>query len=140
MHGSYQLSVKIQTPRTQSQLELKISWDLVDKHAYCAPLNRSPLDFEIPSTITHLFYFFFFLNHAKHLWSRFGSELGRIVCAVAQLEMGSQPLCLNIWFEYKNKSQTGLNNTLVMSCSVHCLFSVNIINIFTDLFFLHACL
>lgn len=63
MHGSYQLSVKIQTPRTQSQLELKISWDLVDEHAYCAPLNRSPPDFEIPSTITHLFNFF--LSHAN---------------------------------------------------------------------------
>lgn len=69
-----------------------------------------------------------------------GSELGRIVCTAAHLEMGSQPLCLNMWFEYKNKNQTGLNNTLVMSCSVHCLFSVNINNIFTDLFFLHACL
>lgn len=63
MHGSYQLSIKIQTPRTQSQLELKISWDLVDKHAYCAPLNRSPPDLEISSTITNLFYFF--LSHAK---------------------------------------------------------------------------
>lgn len=66
MHGSYQLSVNIQTPWTQSQLELKISWDLVDKHAYCAPLNRSPSDFEISSTITHFFYcFFFFLSHAN---------------------------------------------------------------------------
>lgn len=132
MHGSYQLSVKIQTPRTQSQLELKIRRDLVDKHAYCAPLNRSPPDFEISSTITHLFFFYY--KSCKHLWSRFGSELGRIVCTAAHLEMGSQLRCLNIWFEYKNKSQTGLNNTLVMSCSVHCLFSVNINNIFTDLF------
>lgn len=64
MHGSYQLSVKIHTPWTQSQLELKISWDLVDKHAYCAPLNRSPPDFEISSTITHLFTFFV-LSHAN---------------------------------------------------------------------------
>lgn len=60
MHGSYQLSVKIQTPRTRSQLELEISWDLVDKHAYCAPLNRSPPEFERSSDITLVFTFFFF--------------------------------------------------------------------------------
>lgn len=60
------------------------------------------------------------------------------MCTAAHLEMGSQLLCLTIWFEYKNKSQTGLNNTLVMSCSVHCLFSVNINNIFTAFFL--ACL
>lgn len=83
MHGSYQLSVKIQTPRTQSQLELKISWDLVDKHAYCAPLNRSPPDFW---NILHyntlvLLFFFSFFSHANTSEVDFGSEVGRIVCA-----------------------------------------------------------
>lgn len=46
--------------------------------------------------------------------------------------MGSQPLCLT--YGLSNKSQPVLNNTLVMSCSVHCVFSVNINNIFTDFF------
>lgn len=66
MHGSYQLSVKIQTPWTQSQLELKISWDLVDKHAYCAPLNRSPPDFwDILHYITLVLIIFFVQSHAN---------------------------------------------------------------------------
>lgn len=50
--------------------------------------------------------------------------------------MGSQPLCLT--YGLSNKSLPVLNNTLVMSCSVHCVFSVNINNIFTD--FCLACL
>lgn len=138
MHGSYQLSVKIQTPRTPSQLELKI-WDLVDKHAYCAPLNRSPPDFEITSTITHLysFFFFFFFSHANTSEVDLGvNQVGQ--CALWHI----QKWVHNRYVEHmvRVKEQTGLNNTLVMSCSVHCLFSVNTNIIFTDLLFLHACL
>lgn len=55
------------------------------------------------------------------------------MCAVAQLDMGSQLLCLNVRLEY-NKGQTGLNNTL---CNE--FFSSSIGNILFELF-LHACL
>lgn len=76
MHGSYQLSIKIQTPRTQSQLKLKrnqICWDLADMHAYCALLNRSPPDLwlsttsDTPVQVVFSLYLLllFFLNHAN---------------------------------------------------------------------------